>query len=56
VQFCGITQYDIMFSRAAKLLKYFAYNPAIDVADLRSEILVIVRGTISRIGFLWLVH
>ena len=40
VQFCGNTQHVIMFSRAAKLLKYFANGPAKYVADLRSEILV----------------
>jgi hypothetical protein len=49
VQFCGITQYDIMFSRAAKLLKYFANDPAKDVADLRSEILVLDRVSRPRV-------
>ena len=38
MQFCGNTQHDIMFSNAAKLLKYFSNDPAKDVVDLRSEI------------------
>jgi hypothetical protein len=55
VQFCGTIRYDIMFSCAAKLLRYFANGPAKDVADLRSEILAfrphhILQTAVSGIG------